>query len=430
MQTRIQKSIFVAAIAALFVAPLAVHAAGPGGRVVSPLAAPAAGDQTPTRLMSVERVHVAIDHAPVSISWALPASGKIDANPRPFRKLSRQYLVNATGAQLQRGVNLPITAVDDIVRISPLGASAAVDASSVRFVSGGRQLSAAAASDVIASGRQMRRAGMPVQTGSTVLKLNDKVGAGTARIAAAGARGRYLIQVYEPKSPYALALAANRGTTLAGDTLRFKVDMAGSAAGVAHSRGVRARLTRVTGMLVAPDGWSENVRFTRAANGSYIASVMPPAAHAGKRGLWEIRAFARARSGGKLVLREATNAFAVTLPTARFSGSLVRFAPRAGQNLRVDVDVDVAAASRYAVSAVLYGHDAKGNLRPAVYAQSAAWLQPGHDVPIRLAFQAAAITRSGLTGPFQLRNLKLEDQLQLGVLERRAIAARGLVASP
>lgn len=426
-----QSKLVVSLLAAACALPLAVaamastplHAAGPIPVVGTGAAAPGA-------LVTAERIHVAVDHAPVAVSWALPANKPIDANPKPYQRVSRQFLIDATGAELQRGVALPLTAAGDIVRISPLGAgSAAVESSQISLATGGHKLTAMQASKVLASGVQMQQVGVPIQRGSTVLKLADSVKAGPARLTAHAANGNYLVQVYEPQSPFAMTLAANRGTNVAGQAVKVAVAFLPSKASATGVMAVpKASLERVTGVLQAPDGWSEPVRFAPGADGSYVADITPPAAHAGERGLWEIHAFASGRSGNQTVLREATNAFAVVLPTARLSRAGLRVVPHAGRGVSIDVGVDVAAASRYAVSGVLYGHTAKGQLEPAAYAQSAAWLQPGRDVPIRLTFDATALAKSRLHAPFQLRDLSLEDQTQLGVLDSRALAARGLVA--
>lgn len=420
----IQSKLLASAITVACTLPLcAIAATGIPLHPAGPVPAPGA-------LATAEHIQVPMDHAPVAVSWALPANRPIDASPKPFEQVSRQFLLNATGAELQRGVALPLTAAGDIVRISPVGAStAALDSSRVQFTAGGHTLTAAQASEVLASGTQMRQAGMPIQRGSTVLKLAANVATGNAKVMAQGARGHYLIQVYEPKSPYALTLVAIHGTRLVGEPLQLAVNFARPATNSPGTAAVpQAKLDRVTGVLEAPDGWSESVRFAPGANGGYVANVTPPAAHAGERGLWEIHAFANGSGGGKTVLREATNAFAVVLPTARFDRLPITVAAHAGRAVNVDVRIDVAAASRYAVSGVLYGHARNGQLEPAVYAQSAAWLEPGRGVPIRLGFSATALAKSGLTGPYQLRDLSLEDQVQLGVLDRRAVAARDLVA--
>ena len=452
----IRTSHIASAIFAIALVAPTVASAAPSSTTNSAvhLLAASSGDLVPTRLSSVEPTQIAMDHAPVSISWALSGDQKLQATPKPFLRISRQYMVDASAAEVETGVNLPLTARGDIVRISPQDqASAPIDATQLQFTThAGQRLSAAKASAVMASDRSLQRAGMPVKPGSLALKLNDSFGVGIAQITAKAASGHYLIQVYEPKSPLTLALSADHGTRLAGQSLQFTVSLiqSSSHAASANLAGaspksaigkpvtpinsihpvIAAALSRVTGVLQAPDGWSTNVEFSPGPNGTYVATVTPPAQHAGQRGLWEIHAFASGQGGGLTLRRDASNAFALVLPTARFNGSLARPAARGSSHgLSMNIGLDVAAASRYAVSAVLYGHDASGQLRPAAYAQSANWLEPGQNRHIRLSFSSAAIAKSGLKGPFVLRNLTLEDQMQLGLLERRALAVRGLTAN-
>lgn len=409
---------------------LPAYATGAPSPSLRTLAAPVAGDLVPTQLLAMEHVHVALDHAPAAISWALPAGKAIDADPHPYEASSRQYLLDVTGAALQRGVTLSLTAAGDVVRISPIGAgSAAIQPDAARFSSGGVHLDATAASDTIATAQQMAQAGMPIQRGSSVYRLDAKVAPGTATISAPTAQGQYLVQVFEPASPYALQVGASHGTLLAGGAIHVAAALTTAAGASGTAAIAQAQFKTVAGVVESPDGWSKDVAFTPGANGSYAANFTPPAAHAGERGLWELHVFARGEADGKAVVREATTAFAVVLPTARFNGSLAEHRVSAGQGLRVDVGVEVAVASRYAVGAVLYGHDASGALKPAAYAQAADWLQPGRNVPIRLQFSATALAKSGLKAPYQLRDLTLTDQAQLGVLERRSLAARGLVAN-
>lgn len=439
-----------ALLAIVLVAPT-VASAAPSSTTNSAvhLLAAAPDDLVPTRLSSVEPTQIAMDHAPVSISWALSGDQKLQATPTPFQRVSRQYMVDASAAELETGVNLPLTARGDIVRISPQDqASAPIDATQLQFTThAGQRLSAAKASAVMASDQSLQRAGMPVKSGSLALKLNDSFGVGITQMTAKAASGHYLIQVYEPESPLALTLSADHGTRLAGQSLQFTVSLIQSSSHAASANPasaigkpvtpinsihpvIAAALSRVTGVLQAPDGWSTDVAFSPGPNGTYVATVTPPAQHAGQRGLWEIHTFASGQGGGLKLQRDASDAFALVLPTARFNGSLARPAIRgSNHDLSINVGVDVGAASRYAVSAVLYGHDASGQLRPAAYAQSANWLEPGQNRHIHLSFSSAAIAKSGLKGPFVLRNLTLEDQMQLGLLERRALAARGLTAN-
>jgi hypothetical protein len=87
------------------------------------------------------------------------------------------------------------------------------------------------------------------------------------------------------------------------------------------------------------------VDFVRQRDGSYLGSVTPDLAHAVGAGLWEIHAFG-VGAGKDAVPRDAKTAFAVSLPVARFDGSVVR--ERAAEGLAVRIGIEAAAASRTA----------------------------------------------------------------------------------
>ena len=104
----------------------------------------------------------------------------------------------------------------------------------------------------------------------------------------------------------------------------------------------------LSGLLSAPDGHVQDVRFERRADGSFAARVQPDPAHAGGFGLWEIHAFGNALSGGLDVARDARDAFAVSVATARLDGAIERI-PSAGKDTGVQlrIGIESAVASRY-----------------------------------------------------------------------------------
>lgn len=421
MNAFIEKMLSLLAAASL-VPGLAMAASAPAPHNSMQLMQATAGDQVPDHLVNGETASIAMDHAPVQVSWALSAKQPLQSRPQPFQRVSRHYLVDASGAELEHGVAIPLSGPGAILRISPRDhGSAPLNAGQVHITAHGRRSSAAHVSSAMAASQVMARAGMSLQSGSVAMRLDRNIAAGTVQVDASGARGRYVVQVTEPQSPYALKLAANHDTRLAGQPLELhaRLDQPGTA----------ATLDAISGVLEAPDGWSTDISFSPRPDRSYTASVIPPVEHAGRRGLWQVHVFASGHDGQRELLRDATNAFAAVRPTARLNGALAQQVNSAGQGMTFDIGIESATASRYAISAILYGHNADGQLKPAVYAQSAAWLKPGEDRHISLRFDAAAIARSGLTSPFELHDLRLDDQVQLGLLERRQVAARNLPAS-
>ena len=60
-------------------------------------------------------------------------------------------------------------------------------------------------------------------------------------------------------------------------------------------------------------------------------------------------------------------------------------------------------------------------MAPAAFAQSAAWLRPG-DGTLTLHFDRASL--QGIGAPYELHDLRLQDQPAVSLVERHALALR------
>lgn len=376
------------------------------------LAAAAADDQVVSRLVAADPGPAAatLERQPLSAAWALDPQQPLAAKPAAFVQESREYWLDASEAELQRGVSLPTTAAAALIRISPHSNNSTrlgIDDLVLRSAAG--QFDGRAASQSVADATALRAAGMDVSEGTVIVKLAPALGQGRIELAAPAARGNYLIHVFEPASKSVLKLGAARDSVVAGDSVRItaKLDSA---------RGETAK-----GLLTAPDGHSQAFEFRPLRDGSWQADVVPDAAHAGGPGLWEVHAFASGSAGGERVLRDAKTAFALARPTARLSGAVENLQGSARGALELGVGVEVAGASRYQLSGVLYGTGKDGQRRPAAYAQSAAWLEAGAQ-RIVLRYDAQSLAAAGLSAPYELRDLRLGNQADQTTLERRAIA--------
>lgn len=343
----------------------------------------------------------ALDRAPVSLSWALDPAIALDANPQVHVSASREYWIDASESELQNGIRLPLSAPGAIVRLSPHGgrAVAALAAADVRISIAGKPVADAIRN--AAGEDELRAAGMDAPGGSLALRLTDSV-AGEARLSVPTARGAWLVHVFEPASSVVMHLAADRDGIAGGDRLAFRATIEGST------------LERVDGLVSAPNGATQPAAFVRQRDGSYLAEVTPDVDQAGGPGLWEIHAFA---STGKTALpRDAKTAFAVSLPVARLDGRAERIAQKGNSGgIVLSIGVEAAVASRFGLSGVLYGTGSDGRLHPVAVAQSAAWLEPGQR-SLQLRYDAAALS---LAAPWELRDLRLVNQADLGLQERR-----------
>ena len=378
---------------------------------------PSPTDQVPVRLQSMTVARAAattLDRTPAKASWALSPDAALDARPQLHVAESREYWIDASADDLQRGLALSTSAPGALVRLSPHGGNAAMALSAVDISvrAGGRAWAGKDALRQVANADELAAAGLDAPGGTLVFKLADALGAGRIELVAANARGRWLVHVFEPASTVVLELSAERDNAVAGEPIRFRARLQGGGT-----------IDQLAGSVRAPGGDAFDVAFTREADGGFSASVMPDAAFAGTPGLWEFHAFGQARQAGLDVQRDARTAFGVAVASARLDGGIERVKDGARKgDVVLRVGVEVGDASRYQLAGVLHGTAADGRLKPAAIAHSAAWIDAGTGA-IDLAFDHAALNAAGVRAPFELRDLRLVNQADMSLVERRERAA-------
>lgn len=348
------------------------------------------------------------ERAPVQFAWKLDAAQALQASA-PYVDDSRQFWVNVSAAQMQRGYAIDTTAPGAVIRLSPGLDSdmTALALDDLQLQVAGKTMSAAQAVEHAADAEQMRQAGADFSAGTLAFRIRPELGAGRVSLKAAKAKGSYLLHVYEPNSSLRLRLAAARDSVVAGGEVAISARL--------YDGDLAITAGRLGGLITAPDGRSIDLNFVEGADGSIVARAALPADAASQPGLWEVHTFATTRNGKARVLRDAKTAIAVAAPTARFAEE-VGFAQ--GNGIDVSLHVQAAAEGRYQASGVLYGTDANGQLQPMAAAQSAAWLEAGTS-ELALHF-GPEVLNAALHAPYAVRELALADQTRMGQLERRA----------
>jgi hypothetical protein len=351
----------------------------------------------------------AVDRAPAQFAWAIKDAAEGAA---PFLAESREFTTEVDADTLARGWDAPFTAPGAVVRMTPLPADPTARArpaplaiDTLEFRANGRSYRGSEALANSADAASLQGAGMPMPDGSVAFKLQSALGSDVTIAIAAPTAPRYVVHVFEPDSREVLALGAERSTVLAGQ---------GVDADLSFDSAQGKSLGRVTGLLVAPDGRTQSVAFSRSGNEARATLV--PASAAAQPGLWELHAFASSSDG--TVQRDVRTAFAVAVPRARTVGT-----PRvavARDSVIVEVDVTVAAASRYDASTVLYATDAAGASVPAAVAHSAAWLEPGQR-SLSLVIPTSLLSERGVGAPYALKSVTLTDHAQQAIVEQRTL---------
>jgi hypothetical protein len=388
---------------------------------------PGANDLRAERLESDVRSLAPSAHRearPVNYAWSPDRAQRgrpFQSGPTPLespypRSTSQGYWVDATGGDLARGVNLPISAPGAVIRVSALeaGSRVALSPEAIELSIDGRRVDAEFGVDGIASGSDMRQQGMSVPEASLAFQLSRESQAGMLTMAHRGlpAEQALVIHVHEPESPWIAQLGLPRQNMLSGERLAFDLSLGDG--------GQRLRPASVQAVLVSPDA-SQSWPLSVDRSGQLVLESAPLAARASiGAGLYEAHVYTEAQIKGLTVRRDLTLALNIAPAIARFSGS-ARDSQKDG--LSLTLGVEASAAGRYQVNAEIFGTDARGQLRPAAFVQSAAVLAAGQG-QIQLDIGQDLLASSGLGAPYEVRNLMLLDQGRMYLLEQRERALR------
>jgi hypothetical protein len=392
---------------------LAMSAVLSASASAAPLLPPQADDLVAARTVALPAPTQPVERKPVAFAYALDPAAPVARAPA-FVGESREWYAQVDAAQLRRGIAIDTTAPGAVVRVSPLGAAAAVAPAALQLARDGQAIAADRAFAHRADAEALRAAGFDAGAGAAVAQIDPALGAGRFELRNAQAQGRYLLHVFEPASPAVLRSGADRPAALAGGAIEVR----------ARLDGVARSGAQFGGQLVSPSGRTVDLVFVAAGDGTARARARLPADAAVEPGLWEAQVFAEGSDGQVRVQRDGRTAIAVAQPSARLDGD-VRVG-RAG--LGYALAVQVGAPGRYEVAGTLFatGHD--GLAHPVAQAASAAWLEPGK-ATLRLAFDRSHVP-AGFGAPYELRGLTLKDQSRMGLLESRDLAVRVAAAAP
>jgi hypothetical protein len=349
---------------------------------------------------------------PVSYAWPLTVDRSAPAPTGPSME-SREYWVDATGRELERGLKLPLSSAGAIVRISALHAGSGVllDADRLAVDVDGQSLPVTHESGGLKlfTGSDLQAQGMSVPTDTLAFQLPERGQPRSLDLQLAGAPAEQplVVHVFEPESPWMARLSAEHHNFLTGDELKLDVGLTDGEE--------RFAAQSVQAVLVSPDAanaWPLEV----GEDGFTLKGTTPQSLPETGEGLYEVHAYLEGRRGDTMIRRDLKIALDIAAPTARLTESLSAGGDR---GLTVDLGVDVAAQGRYQVSGQVWGTADNGEMRPLAMAQTAAVLEPGAG-QLQLDVPADLVMQSGLSAPFEVREVQLLDQGRMAVLETRS----------
>lgn len=321
---------------------------------------------------------------------------------------SRQYWVDAGGAELGFGIELPLTAPGAIVRISaPDGVT--LDPAAIRLRFDGREVSAQSLSDARATGAQLRRSGWALPSNTVAFRLDRKVGAGMLGLVVDGLPSDVtaLVHVYEPDSPFVARLEVDRQGFIAGQQIEARIALE-------HDRG-HSLPASASVLLASPDGGSRAFLERRSGDAAWMIEAPQQPAASTPGALHELQSHIDTVVDGIRVRRDLVHAIAISPALGRLSGNaeILR-----GAELAIGMGLETALDGRFLLRGTLYAHDKRGQLVPAALSESASNLTAGAG-QLQLGFDRAGLEQAGFRAPFELRDLMLFDQGRMLLLESR-----------
>ncbi len=345
----------------------------------------------------------------VSFSFPVNSNTVMDFSEKQAHSQSREYRMEVTGEQLRNGVALKTTAPGALVRISGVNNYHAVEPQNLDLVVANQKFAKGTAFDTLVDSRMMQKTGVGFQRGTTGFKVANHVGQGNFNLKTTQSlndNDRFMVSVFEKNSDLELHLTADKSIYHKGGLMKLNAN--------AWAFGKKQSINTVKGHLIAPSGDKIAVKFNK--NGELqlplnMATNQVPGA------LWTLEAEAETLLNGVSVPRIAKIAFAYAEKTAALRSYNVHVID-SGSKLSAMIPLQANKEGRYEVRAVLYGTNSKGVLVPAMVTHSASDMAAGMGL-INMNFDQNLLTQSGLSAPFELRNVQLRDQRQMAVLELR-----------
>ena len=349
--------------------------------------------------------------APVKFAWALEGVTADNAGQTIARVESRQYWVDATGADLSSGVSLPLTSRGAVIRVSPLeaGGDIGIDPASVQLSVDGKRFDSTKSMMQVTDGASLQRLGMSVPAQTIAFKLDKAIPPGRLDLAVARLPDdqKLVVHVFEPDSEWVAELNLPRDTFVAGETLEF-----GFGLGDGRSK---VRVDSVQAVLADPFAdrtWALEID---KADGTLTRTAPADRFVSGQDGLFEAYVYLETVQDGLTVRRDLKLPVSIVPPLAKFTGQT---AAVLDDGLTLEVGVETAVPGRFQLNGQVFGTAADGSLKPLAMAQSAAVIE-GRAGSIQLHVGGDMLKASGLRAPFEVRNLELLDQGRMFVLQRR-----------
>lgn len=347
----------------------------------------------------------------VNFSFPIKPNSTLSEEAPAYSVKSDSYWFETTGAQLNKGLTISATQSNVALLISSASAENSVaqrDATPLNMAS----LKLTSLNDpdksVIkykVSQEQLLQAGM--LGNSLALTTTDDTQPGNLILSTSqplSLEDQYIVTVKEKGSAFTLNMDMQRQSFTHKDTVLATAKLAQSG---------KMMKSAMQAELVAPDGTVSKVsRQTNATGETVFTMDSPDEAIPPAFGLYELRVKTSNTQDGMKISRNAKVAFALT----NDSGSLNKVVMRDQKGLRAIIGLDAEADTRFEARGILYGTNQAGEMIPVMETHTAQDLKSGVNKLV-MEFDKNILAKADVNAPFELKNIRLYDQKQMGMID-------------
>jgi hypothetical protein len=323
---------------------------------------------------------------------------------------SDEYSIQVNGDDLMKGVDLPISQGDAIIRITQSSTKSGVsdiDMTLLKldFASAEKRRLNGSAVQTSISKNQLASAGVFENT--IALKTKSVLPEGPLQLKTEQAlmdSDVYRISIKEKNSPIQFQLSAERQSFSADRQISFMAEMSNKS----ESTGFAIQDI----FVLSPSGERLPVTFENKSKQAQINFSSPDDIISPINGLYELHVKSHATIDNLSVKRDAKIAFALSKPTA----SIKKVISSGHNRDHAKVIVDAKESSRYEIRAVLMGTNSNGVQMPIAEIHTAQTVNAGTQ-NIQINYAKDLIAKSGYSAPFTLTNVRLYDQKQLALID-------------
>lgn len=360
------------------------------------------------------------------VSFVAPISVNLDELnlQQTQTRISDEYWMTVSGRELNQGIALTISQSSSVIRIAARGdissgALIQADAISPKNI----QLIAPTDSNMsipeatlirsLVDSEALATAGLVDDSSALIMSASAKAGQYQLKVnQSLIADAQYLVNVKEKNSPYQLSLSTP--STVEQQTQQLTLDIALSESTDSYTP--TARLKRANGETTALKMTYSGGQWQAELPEELIDTSTDKAQVA----LSEIQVDVITKVNGKPVRRTVKTAFKPYVNSAKILPQVQSQWHDALPQALI-FDLDIAKEGRFGIKGILVGTDTTGQQQAILQTQAAAWLTPEMH-QLRVPLDPAIIKASGLTAPFELKALELQDQGQMARISYQAHA--------